>query len=91
MLNEQEMDQLKALMDRAIAHGQIQIGVLSPFDDPADDWFDEGDRHDGACAMSDKWKTWSMMSSEDDGAETPLLKFLVDQRSLDFVANGVMA
>lgn len=89
MLNEQDMDQLKALMDRAIASNQIQIGVLSPFDDPAEDFLDEGDRHDGFCAMSDEWKTWSMLSSEDDGPETPLLKLPVDHRSLEFVANGV--
>jgi hypothetical protein len=90
MLTEQEMDQLKSLMDRAIANGQIQIGVLSPFDAPTEDIFDEGDRHDGFCAMNDEWKTWSMMSSEDDGPETPLLKLLIDQRSADYVTNGVM-
>lgn len=89
MLTEQEMDELKSLMDRAITNGQIQIGVLSPFSDPAEDVFDEGDRHDGFCAMSDEWKTWSMMSSEDDGPEFALMKLLIDQRSLDYVTNGI--
>ena len=89
MLTEQEMDELKSLMDRAITNGQIQIGVLSPFSDPAEDVFGEGDRHDGLCAMSDEWKTWSMTSSEDDGPEFALMKLLIDQRSLNYVTNGI--
>lgn len=88
-LTEHETDHLKTLLDRAIANNQIQIGVLSPFADPSEDLFGEGDRHDGFCASSDEWKTWSMLSSEDDGPETPLLKVLIDQRSLDFVTNGI--
>lgn len=89
MLTEKEMDQLKSLLDRAIAAGQFQVGVASPFDDPAEDLFNEGDRHDGFCATNDEWQTFLSVGTEDDGPETAWLKLLMDQRALDFITNGI--
>lgn len=89
MLTEKQIDHLKSLLDRAISNGQFQVGVASPFDHPSEDLFDEGDRHDGSCVMNDDWKTFASVGTADDGPETAQLKLLMDQRSLNFIANGI--
>jgi len=89
-LTEPEVDLLKVLIDRAILNGQFSIGVASPFSNPAEDSFREGDRHDGNCASNTDWKTFVSVGTRDDGPETAELKLLVDQKSLNFITNGDM-
>lgn len=87
MLTEQEIDMLKALLDRAIANNQFSIGIESPFADEADDLFGEGDRHDGNVASSDGWKSFATFCESDEPTR-PELKLLIDQDSADHVAIG---
>ena len=90
MLSEREMDNLKSLLDQAIASGQFSFGVASPFESPEQDLFNEGDRHDGHTASNGQWQTFMSVGTMDDGPETAWLKLLINQRALDYVTNGVM-
>lgn len=91
MLSEHEIDELKSLLDRAIANGQFAIGIESPFANEDEDIFGEGDRHDGNVAGSDSWKSFVVICESEDEPSRPELKLLIDQRSADIVANGVIA
>lgn len=85
-LTEQEADQLKSLLDRAIQSGQFVLGIESPFATPEEDLFGEGDRHDGACVTNQAWQAYSMLEDFDDTPPQPRVKLLIDQRLASWMA-----
>lgn len=91
MLTKQEIDTLKSLLDRAIENGQFILGIESPFASPDEDWFGEGDRHDGNCVTNQAWTSYASACNCDDGEDHHELKLLIDQRSADYIAIGELA
>ena len=95
ILTEPEARQLENLLKRAIANGQFNLNVASPYAD--DQWkrdgWDWNDRHDGHSVNSNDWHSeMAIASGEDPETDVeytrPEVTVYVDNRSLRYLAGN---